>query len=87
MAICRWCYQEMSGDGVDSCKNNESIIFPDGETLAAVPFKAHDSERCHDCNIADGGFHHPGCDMERCPRCNGQLIGCGCLDDGRDDDE
>src|ERR1700722_12936936 len=37
--------------------------------------------RCHDCNVRDGGFHHPGCDAERCPRCDGQLIGCGCLDE------
>jgi hypothetical protein len=23
--------------------------------------------------------------MERCPRCSGQLIGCGCLDDPEDE--
>jgi len=38
-------------------------------------------KRCHDCNVLDGGYHHPGCDMERCPRCGGQLISCGCLDE------
>ncbi len=37
--------------------------------------------RCHDCGIQDGGSHHPGCDAERCPRCKGQLISCGCLGD------
>lgn len=37
--------------------------------------------RCHDCGIKPGGFHHPGCDNERCPRCQGQLISCGCLGD------
>jgi len=35
--------------------------------------------KCHDCCTPAGGFHHPGCDMERCPKCGGQLITCGCL--------
>jgi len=38
-----------------------------------------DGTRCHDCNILKGGVHHPGCDAERCPRCAGQIISCGCL--------
>jgi len=33
---------------------------------------------CHDCGIEEGKFHHPGCDMERCPFCGGQLISCDC---------
>lgn len=43
---------------------------------------------CHDCNIImkEGNIHHAGCDCEKCPRCGGQSIGCGCCwifcDDG-----
>jgi ATP-dependent protease ClpP protease subunit len=33
---------------------------------------------CHDCGIAKNGIHHFGCDVERCPRCAGQLISCDC---------
>ena len=33
---------------------------------------------CHDCGAKEGEIHHLGCDMERCPFCGGQLIGCGC---------
>ena len=34
--------------------------------------------RCGDCGSTPGHLHHPGCDMERCPRCGGQLLGCEC---------
>lgn len=33
------------------------------------------NEYCHGCGIlnAKGNTHHPGCDMEICPACGGQL--------------
>ncbi len=41
--------------------------------------KYHDkNKRCHDCGIVNGNTHHYGCDMEQCPRCKEQLIGCNC---------
>lgn len=33
---------------------------------------------CHDCDCQEGQFHSPGCDMEQCPFCGGQLISCDC---------
>jgi hypothetical protein len=38
---------------------------------------------CHDCNAKPGQYHHPGCDVERCPRCGGQMISCFCHEHGR----
>ena len=34
---------------------------------------------CHDCGVMEGEIHHYGCDMERCPFCDRQLLGCGCI--------
>lgn len=31
---------------------------------------------CGDCNAGPGQPHHPGCDIERCPNCGGQMLMC-----------
>lgn len=36
------------------------------------------SHPCGDCGVINGQYHVPGCDVERCPSCNGQMIGCDC---------
>jgi hypothetical protein len=84
MAICEFCEGEMLE--VDDCARNRVVIYPDSLELAASTFHfPEESGRCHDCNVAHGNYHHPGCDVERCPRCEGQLISCGCLSEGEDD--
>lgn len=83
MAKCQFCKKEMSGPhAADSCMaTNGRVDYPDGTSLpASTEHFSEVSGRCHDCNIKHGGFHHPGCDTERCPKCGGQLISCGCLE-------
>ena len=37
-----------------------------------------ESDECPDCGAKFGQFHHLGCDMEICPICGMQLLGCDC---------
>ncbi len=83
MAKCDWCEQEMKSPTTVDCTSNTEVEFPDGKKLPVSTYHFEEpSGRCHDCGIVHGKRHHPGCDVERCPRCEGQLISCGCLDEG-----
>ena len=80
-SICGWCNEEMSNMEIETCKGNVFVEYPDGLKLVSSNYHfSEPSGRCHDCNIKHGGKHHPGCDVERCPKCEGQLISCGCLE-------
>ena len=39
-----------------------------------IPFESDDE--CGDCGCKLGEYHQPGCDMEKCPVCGGQLYWC-----------
>jgi hypothetical protein len=78
--VCEDCHQNMLT--ADSCTVDE-IEADDGTVYRRIPY-GHEAdgygfplpERCHDCGVAHGGYHHMGCDMEICPHCGNQMLGC-----------
>lgn len=85
-AVCGECGQGMLQ--VDSCvmatihlEGADYDPIPYGQERWWTDYKKTPRSRCHDCNVAIGGIHHPGCDMEECPVCGGQLFVCDCSED------
>ncbi|GJM36883.1 MAG: hypothetical protein DHS20C19_02500 [Acidimicrobiales bacterium] len=89
MAVCHWCDEEMPKGG--SCSVAE--LHRGGTSVAMIPFGDErprwSGEKCGDCGVRRGGFHHPGCDIQRCAVCRGQMLSCGCRfdEDGPDPDD
>ena len=73
MAVCSACDREMTTRV--GCSALTYDDFGDGVARYRVPNGEHP---CHDCKAPSRLLHHPGCDSERCPRCGGQAISCGC---------
>jgi hypothetical protein len=74
MAVCDVCSREMMlGLG---CTDPE-YQYADGVVHQRIPHGCDDGP-CHGCLAPAGTLHHPGCDAERCPRCQSQFISCDC---------
>lgn len=79
MAECQDCGKEMSV--VDTCTlSHITLNMADNKEHERSKYFVANKHtgRCHDCGIKEGGFHHLGCDVERCPGCGWQLISCEC---------
>lgn len=56
----------------------KSIPYYGEDNMGAIPPIPVKKRICHDCGAKYGELHQEGCDMERCPTCGEQLIGCDC---------
>ena len=82
MAACLWCNGEMTN--ATTC--SVDAFHCDGRRYRMIPFGAEPGwaktgRRCGDCGVERGGWHHPGCDIQPCPVCRGQLLSCGYMFD------
>lgn len=50
----------------------------EGGPQRSRPEPAQTPRACGDCAVLLGELHVPGCDLECCPVCRGQVISCGC---------
>ena len=74
-ARCQQCDCNMLA--VDGCTNHSHVVYRDGSVLPAIPWEGGEVnglDRCGDCHVLPGEFHHVGCDMEQSPRGDYQLI-------------
>jgi hypothetical protein len=83
MAICDGCGQEM----LEHVGCDVTWILFDDARYDRVRYGNEDGDwgakrgkLCGDCGVPPFTFHHPGCDIERCPKCGDQQITCWCGD-------
>ncbi len=54
-----------------------------GQKFDRIPYGKGEDDfdfpTCDDCGTKRGNIHRLGCDLEPCPRCNGQAISCNCF--------
>lgn len=87
MTVCEWCSGEMNT--AISC--TVSALHRKGRRIELAPYGGEPgwrstADRCGDCGVVLGGWHHLGCDLQPCPQCGGQLLSCDCRFDEDDQD-
>lgn len=58
---------------------HDSALKNEGWVLAGGCMTSTDLKPCRGCGVPAGSLHEHGCDVERCPRCGGQMIAHDCV--------
>ncbi len=56
-----------------------TTMYPPPPNYKLTLIKDHPRPACRDCGCQVGERHLTNCDIERCPKCGEQLIGCDCF--------
>lgn len=51
-----------------------------GEESGDMAIFLRGDKPCADCAVVRGQYHADGCDLEQCPKCHGQALGCPCTE-------
>lgn len=70
---CGYCNKEIGA--VDSCIAT-LVIRCRLEEKPRIPHAG--AQRCTNCGVKSGGYHHPRCSVEMCPHCAGRWMMCYC---------
>ena len=83
MSKCDVCGREMlsaAGCGISVVHINGRVYQRVKYGEDAFDWGVSKGHRCPDCGCKPFNYHHWGCDIERCPVCGGQMLGCTCED-------
>jgi hypothetical protein len=83
VSLCSYCGHRMDGSSclprIHQLGEVAKEVEPYGseEWWAEAP-PVEPAPNCHDCAVVLGGYHHLGCDLERCPLDGSQAASGDC---------